>query len=73
MENEQKEPKFPLRIIFDDGQCDIIDAPEQLLESQLSIDSRDPANGVWVRDDLDRSIGLRSEMGQIVVLEVMKQ
>jgi hypothetical protein len=70
VDNDPKEPEFPIRIIFDDGQCDVIDSPQQLLDIHLSVDSRESGNGVWVRDALDRSVHLRCEMGQIVVFAI---
>jgi hypothetical protein len=63
-------PEFPLRIITDDGECEVIDSPEALAESLESIDSTDPAARVWVRDAEDRTVRLRVRWGVVEVLEV---
>ena len=65
-------PEFPLRIITDDGECQVVDTPEALLESLDSIDSTDPANRVWVRDVLDRTVRLRMVGGVVEVLELWR-
>ena len=59
-------PEFPIRIITDDGDCEVIDSPEELLAKVDSIDSTDPR--VWVRDALDRSVTVRMRGGVIEVL-----
>jgi hypothetical protein len=64
-------PEFPLRLIFDDGECVVIDSPEALLEEIPSIDSGDPRSSVWIRDALDRSVQLRVRNGVIEVLELI--
>jgi hypothetical protein len=60
-------PEFPIRIIFDDGACEVIDSPEDLMTRVDSIDSDDPR--VWVRDANDRTVRLRMRGGMIEVLE----
>jgi hypothetical protein len=61
-------PEFPIRIITDDGDCEVIDSPEELLVKVDSIDSSDPR--VWIRDALDRSVTLRLRNGVIEMLSV---
>ena len=60
-------PEFPIRIITDDGDVEVIDSPEELLERVDSLDSEDPR--VWVRDALDRNVRLRMRWGIIEVFE----
>ena len=61
-------PEFPIRIITDDGECEVIDSPEELLARVDSLDSTDPAFRVWVRDALDRTVRLRMRSGTVEVL-----
>ena len=61
-------PEFPIRIITDDGECEVIDSPEALMARVDSIDSSDPR--VWVRDAYDRTVRLRMNGGMVEVLEV---
>ena len=62
-------PEFPLRIITDDGECEVIDSPDDLLTAIDSIDSTDPAARIWVRDAYDRTVRLKMRGGAIEVLE----
>lgn len=62
-------PEFPIRIITDDGDCQVIDSPEELITSVESIDSTDPANRVWVRDAADRTVRVRMRGGIVEMLE----
>jgi hypothetical protein len=63
-------PEFPIRIITDDGECEVIDTPEELLERVDALDSTDPGNRVWVRDALDRTVWLRMRAGTVELLLV---
>ena len=63
-------PEFPLRIIHDDGECIVIDSPEDLLSDIDTVDSSDPGARVWVRDALDRTVRLRIRHGFVELLEV---
>ena len=63
-------PEFPLRIITDDGECEVIASPEELMASVDSLDSLDPGNRVWVRDAYDRTVEIRMRGGIIEVLRV---
>jgi hypothetical protein len=63
-------PEFPLRIITDDGECQVIESPEELVSDVDSIDSTDPMNHVWVRDAEDRSVRLRMVGGIVEILEL---
>ena len=61
-------PEFPIRIIDDEGHVEVIDSPEELLQSIDSIDSTDPR--VWVRDAMDRTVTLRMRGGRVVEFSV---
>ena len=63
-------PEFPLRIIFDDGETVVIASPEELIAEIDTIDSTDPANRVWIRDALDRTVRLRMRGGMVELIEV---
>jgi hypothetical protein len=66
-------PEFPIRVITDDGECEVIDSPDELLARIDSLDSTDPANRVWVRDALDRTVRLRMRSGIVEVLTAENQ
>jgi len=61
-------PEFPIRIIFDDGGCEVIDSPEDLMARVDSLDSTDPAARVWVRDAYDRTVRIRMRGGIVEML-----
>ena len=61
-------PEFPLRIITDEGECEVIDSPEELMARIESIDSTDPRSRIWVRDALDRTVRLRMNAGIVIEL-----
>ncbi len=63
-------PEFPLRIIFDDGEAQEIASAEELMETVDTIDSTDPRNHIWIRDELDRTVRLRIRGGIVEVFEV---
>jgi hypothetical protein len=63
-------PEFPLRIITDDGECEIVTSPEELIRSIESLDSTDPKGRVWVRDAYDRTVLVRMRDGFIEVLRL---
>lgn len=63
-------PEFPIRVITDDGECEVIDTPDELLARVDNLDSTDPANRVWVRDALDRTVLIRMRGGMVEVLTV---
>jgi hypothetical protein len=64
-------PEFPLRIITDQGECEVVASPEELIRSVESLDSTDPRNRVWVRDALDRTVMIRMRGGVIEVLRLL--
>lgn len=64
-------PEFPIRIITDDGECEVIDTPEALMTSVDSIDSTDASTRIWVRDAYDRTVRIRVRGGLVEVLEVV--
>ena len=66
----QDEPRFPLRIIYDDGQLEVIDTADDLVRIVDSIDTTLERNHIWVRDDLDRTVTLRMVGGEIQQFEV---
>jgi hypothetical protein len=61
-------PEFPIRIISDDGDCEVIDSPEELMERVHDLDSTDPR--VWVRDAWDRTVTIRVRGGIVEELRV---
>ena len=63
-------PEFPIRIITDDGECEVIQSPEELLSRVDSLDSTDPAARVWVRDAYDRTVRVRMRGGIVEILSV---
>jgi hypothetical protein len=63
-------PEFPIRIISEDGDCQVIDSPEELLASVDSLDSTDPGSRIWVRDVYDRTVLLRMRGGLVEILEL---
>ncbi|HYC62793.1 MAG TPA: hypothetical protein VEK79_24845 [Thermoanaerobaculia bacterium] len=63
-------PEFPIRVITDDGECEVIDSPDELLARIDNLDSTDTANRVWVRDALDRTVLIRMRGGLVEVLRV---
>jgi len=63
-------PEFPIRIIFDDGAVQEIASPEELMEEVDSIDSTDPGNRIWIRDERDRTVRLRMRGGIVEVFEI---
>lgn len=63
-------PEFPLRIITEDGECEVIASPDELIQSVESLDSTDPRQRVWVRDALDRTVLIRMRGGFIEVLRI---
>jgi hypothetical protein len=62
-------PEFPIRVITDDGDCEVIDSPEELISRVDSLDSTDPGNRVWVRDAFDRTVYIRMRGGTVEILE----
>ena len=64
-------PDFPLRVIFDDGECVTLDSAEELMAAFDTIDSTDPRARVWIRDARDRTVRLRMRGGWVEVLEVV--
>jgi hypothetical protein len=63
-------PEFPIRIIFDDGAVQEIASPEELMEEVDSIDSTDPGNRIWIRDERDRTVRLRMRGGIVEIFEL---
>lgn len=70
MDDREQTPQFPIRIIFDDGACEFIDTPDELYSKLYSIDSTNPQNRIWIRDDQDRNVGLRMQQGELQMLRV---
>jgi hypothetical protein len=63
-------PEFPIRVITDDGECQIIDSPDDLMASVDALDSTAPESNVWVRDAWDRTVRIRVRAGMVEVLEL---
>jgi hypothetical protein len=63
-------PEFPIRVIMDDGECELIPSPEDLMQRVDSLDSTDPAGRVWVRDAYDRTVLIRMRGGTLEVFGV---
>ena len=63
-------PEFPIRVITDDGECEVIDSPDDLMTRVDSLDSTDPASRIWVRDALDRTVFIRIRGGIVEVLRI---
>ncbi len=63
-------PEFPIRIIFDDGEVQEIASADELLEAVDTIDSTDPGNRIWIRDERDRTVRLRMRGGIVEVFEI---
>jgi hypothetical protein len=61
-------PEFPIRIITDDGECEVIDSPEELMARVNDLDSSDPR--VWVRDAYDRTVQITMRGGMVEVFSV---
>lgn len=65
----EAEPRFPLRIIYDDGQMEIVDSPDDLLEKIDTIDTTVDSGHVWIRDDLGRTVNLRMIGGEVQLID----
>ena len=63
-------PEFPLRLIFDDGDCVVIDSPEELMDQISSIDAGDEQSHVWIRDAFDRTVRLQMRDGTVLSFAV---
>jgi hypothetical protein len=64
-------PEFPIRVITDDGECEVIASPDELLAGVDAIDSTDPSAKIWVRDAYDRTVRIRVRGGFVEVFEVV--
>ena len=64
-------PEFPIRVISDDGACEVIDSPDDLITRVDSLDSTDAASRIWVRDAFDRTVLIRMRGGMVEVLSVL--
>ena len=62
-------PEFPIRIIFDDGEVQEIASADELMEAVDTIDSTDPGNRIWIRDERDRTVRLRMRGGIVEIFE----
>ena len=61
-------PEFPIRVITDDGACEVIDSPDELMRRVESRDSRS-RKPIWVGTP-DRTVLIRMRGGMVEVLEV---
>lgn len=67
------EPQFPLRIIYDDGQMEIIDSPDDLVRRVDTLDTTIDRSHVWVRDELGRTVNLRVVGGEVQLFETIEE
>jgi hypothetical protein len=70
-DSRETEPRFPLRIIYDDGQLDLIDSAEALLLKMDGIDTAAERGHLWIRDDLGRTVKLRIVSGEVELIEAV--
>lgn len=63
-------PEFPIRVITDEGECQVIESPDDLMSSVDALDSTDPAARIWVRDAYDRTVRIRVRAGFVEMLEL---
>src|SRR3954467_2809840 len=61
----QMSPDFPLRAIFDDGECVVAESAEERMATFDTMDSTEPRAGVWIRDAQDRTVTLRMRGGWV--------
>ena len=61
-------PEFPIRILTDDGECEVVDSPEDLMARVYDLDSAD--SKVWVRDAYDRTVNIRVRGGMVEVFSL---
>ena len=64
-----REPKFPIRVLLDDGETIEIESAEALFDQFDSIDSS-ASEHLWIRDALDRTLRLRMRNGMIELFEL---
>jgi hypothetical protein len=62
-------PEFPIRIITSEGECEVIDSPDDLIQRIESIDSGD--GRTWIRDAADRTVRLVIRNGIVEALELL--
>jgi hypothetical protein len=68
----EPEPRFPLRIIYDDGQMEIVDTPDDLIRNVESLDTTVDRAHVWVRDELGRTVNVRVVGGAVERFDVVE-
>jgi hypothetical protein len=66
----EAEPQFPLRIIYDDGQMEVIDSPDDLVRRIDTLDTTIDRSHVWVRDELGRTVNVRVVGGEVQLFEL---
>jgi hypothetical protein len=65
-------PRFPLRVIFNDGEVIDIAEPEQLLAQFASgVDTEQERDHFWIRDAEDRTVRLQMNDGYVVLMDVV--
>lgn len=69
--SDQQNPVFPLRVIFDDGELETVDSIDDLIGRFVGLDSTDSANGIWIRDALDRTVLIRLDNGSLELLDLL--
>jgi hypothetical protein len=58
------QPEFPLRLIWSDGEVDLIEEPEELVDA---VEERDR---VWIRDAFDRTVDVAIRDGFLIRFHV---
>ena len=66
------EPQFPLRIIYDDGQMEVVDTPDDLVRRVDTLDTTVDNGRLWVRDDMGRTVSIRVVGGEVEHFEVVE-
>ncbi|MGA7615736.1 MAG: hypothetical protein WBX15_11225 [Thermoanaerobaculia bacterium] len=62
-------PQFPIAIVFEDGDCQIYDSPDDLQNRLDCIDTTLADNRIWIRDNMGRAVLLRMIGGEIYHFE----
>lgn len=60
------QPEFPLRVIWSDGEVEVIEEPEALIDRFPSFDAVRERNAVWIRDASDRTVDVATRDGQLI-------
>jgi hypothetical protein len=64
------QPEFPLRLIWSDGEVDLIEEPEELVDRFPSFDAVEERDRVWIRDAFDRTVDVAIRDGFLIRFHV---